>query len=230
MLWGRAFSTIFMSFAVKRGVHSAAPMIVVFGRPGAGKSTVANEALQRIQSSPSTTISSIYPLGLDLDVCVPQWMRDNFAKGIYPTLEQRHQFAQEACDYVEKSLSEVEENGNRIAVVSFSFVNTDLRDNFRQRFPQTKWVLVDTSEEEAAMRIQQREDHFYKGSKSEIQNTSDEQVTSNTKDDSEDESDNSEWLFAPVDFEHTILDGENSIEDNAAILLSIIEDEVKQLT
>ena len=28
-----------------------------------------------------STSGSLRPVGLDLDVCVPQWMRDNFAKG-----------------------------------------------------------------------------------------------------------------------------------------------------
>ena len=50
-------------------------MVVIFGRPGAGKSTVAHAALELAQQR------GIQCLGLDLDSCVPQWMRDNFANG-----------------------------------------------------------------------------------------------------------------------------------------------------
>ncbi len=75
-------------------------MVVIFGRAGAGKSTVANAAIDLLQNE------SLYCLGLDLDDCVPQWMRDNFGKGIYPTLKERQDFATSACDHVHTKLQE----------------------------------------------------------------------------------------------------------------------------
>ena len=50
------------------------PIWIIFGRPGAGKTTIANVVVDRL--------GSVETLALDLDVCVPQWMRDNFAKGV----------------------------------------------------------------------------------------------------------------------------------------------------
>jgi hypothetical protein len=50
-----------------------------------------------------------------------------------------------------------------ITIISFSFVNTDLRNVFRQRFPHAQWVLMDTTEMEAQRRIEQRQGHFFKG-------------------------------------------------------------------
>jgi len=156
-------------------------------------------------------------------------MRDNFAKGIYPTLAERQRFATEACDYVEQQLQfkTNEEGSPPTTVVSFSFVNNDLRDIFRQRFPQTRWVLIDTNEEAANVRIQRREGHFYKGSAAYIDKSgnSDDFETQEpsiiSRDETHDE-DNLEWQFAPVEFEHVRLDGEFSQEENAQKLLEII--------
>lgn len=71
------------------------PMVVVFGRPGAGKTAVADRAVELLLLHPqqqSLRSSSILrPIGLDLDVCVPQWMRDNFAKGFYRKFFHRGQ-------------------------------------------------------------------------------------------------------------------------------------------
>ena len=154
--------------------------------------------------------STLRPVGLDLDVCVPQWMRDNFAKGLYPTLEERIAFTESACDYVEESLEQetaILPEGHRLgAIVSFSFVNTDIRDTFRKRFPRAGWFLVDTSEDEAAERIRRREGHFYKGK---VESAAEEELESRPK------SDNDEWNFAPVTFPHTALDGTKPIEHNA---------------
>ena len=66
--------------------------LIIFGRPGAGKSTIA----ERLVAHPDA--DGAY--NADLDVCVPQWMRDNFAQGIYPTLAERQAFASDAADYV----------------------------------------------------------------------------------------------------------------------------------
>ena len=51
-------------------------MVVISGPSGAGKSTVAKAALELAQQRGVQQC-----LGLDLDCCVPQWMRDNFANG-----------------------------------------------------------------------------------------------------------------------------------------------------
>ena len=159
-------------------------------------------------------------LGLDLDVCVPQWMKDNFAKGQYPTLEERNIFALAACDYVEKQL---EENLEKVesdlgAVVSFSFVNTDLRDNFRTRFPQAQWVLIDTDDDEATRRINERKDHFYTGNA----NTKDGEDSPVKEEKKEPNGDNSDWDFASVTFPHVILEGKNSIDVNAEKVLEVL--------
>jgi gluconate kinase len=192
------------------------PCVVVFGRPGAGKTTVADTAVEMMAAE-----REICCLGLDLDVCVPEWMKENFAKGFYPTPKQREDFAVGCCDYVEKQVDEKRESGqeNLAAVVSFSFVNTDLRDVFRSRFPRAKWVLIDTSENESTKRINMREDHFYKGEKSD-----------DTKKDAEEpdtsDVDNSEWQFAPVAFDHVILDGARPIETNANGVVQVLREVV----
>lgn len=128
------------------------------------------------------------------------------------TLQERIVFAESACNYVEERLLQEQnkltsKNDDRIgAVVSFSFVNTDLRDVFRQKFPQARWFLVDTSEEEANDRILKREGHFYKG-KVETATTKEEQARPR--------SDNEDWNFAPVTFPHILLDGLLPIDHNA---------------
>ena len=145
-------------------------------------------------------------------------MRDNFAKGQYPTLEERIDFAMSACNYVETSLIAASVDG---AVVSFSFVNTDLRDIFRERFPAAHWYLMDTSEQDAADRILQREGHFYKGKQvvdvdekqpSEKQNSQEESAPKRPQ------SDNTDWDFAPVTFDHVVLDGTQSVSKNADLV------------
>ncbi|EOD12121.1 hypothetical protein EMIHUDRAFT_213894 [Emiliania huxleyi CCMP1516] len=115
---------------------------ILFGRPGAGKSTVADAVLAAADGGDV--------FGEDLDVCVPLWMRDNFARGVYPTLPQRRAFAQ-AADAL------------------------------------------------AAERVAQREGHFYKAPAAAASG--------------------SEWAFAPVDFEHTLLDGSRPVDENAARVL-----------
>lgn len=207
-------------------------LFVVFGRPGSGKSTVANEAFGLLSRELKTrdTSLNIECAELDLDVCVTQLMRDNFGKGMYPTLEERKVFAIDACDYVDVQLSEIcqerEDPPDSIcAIVSFSFVNTDLREIFRTRFPSAEWILIDTTEEECTRRINEREGHFYKGEVSAdntITESSDE--SSVTKDD---DKDNSDWKFAPVAFPHIVLDGLNSIEDNANKVAEEILEEIR---
>ena len=194
-------------------------LIVVFGRPGAGKTTIATAAIKQLNKS----------YGLDLDVCVPDWMKANFAKSIYPTLEERKVFALDCCEYVEKEINNIiqkKSDENMITVIiSFSFVNTDLRDIFRSHFQKAKWVLVDTTEEEAAIRIQTRKDHFYKGdtSKQSIDELSSKDTTeeSTERNGSKTDIDNSDWHFAPVTFPHVILDGNAPITENAEKLIQI---------
>lgn len=174
----------------------APPMVVVFGRPGAGKTTIADGMI---------TLERGRLLGLDLDACVPQWMRDNFAKGVYPTLEQRAGFAAAACDYVDQQVNTflAAEGGEGGVIVSFSFVNDDLRDAFRARFPQAVWCLVDTAPATASERVARREGHFYK---------------------EPDSKGDPEWEFAVVKFPHEVLDGEAPVEDNAHAALAILRE------
>ena len=200
------------------------PMVVVFGRPGAGKSTVAEASLEFVQQQQAIDDC----LGLDLDVCVPQWMRDNFANGQYPTLEERTEFCTVCCDYVDEQVAQALQRTTteekRIAtIISFSFVNTDLRDNFRARFPHSKWVLIDVDDEEATRRINARKGHFYKGKKA-VDNAEEESITSTSEVTtvSDDDMDNSEWLFAPVTFDHVSLDGTNEVSENAKRVADIL--------
>mmetsp|Transcript_43788 Transcript_43788/g.105624 ORF Transcript_43788/g.105624 Transcript_43788/m.105624 type:complete len:221 (+) Transcript_43788:47-709(+) len=206
-------------------------IVVVFGRPGAGKTTISSMAIKAFEDddedhnhNPNFGLT-----GLDLDVCVPQWMKDNFSKGIYPTLKQRNEFAIECCKYVREKLGEASEAGSHhhlchATIISFSFVNDDLRDIFRSNFPEATWVLIDTSEAEATRRINSRQDHFYKGEAS--QTTTDEDQTSSSTEQNDDpttDQDNSDWKFAAVTFEHIILDGKETIEKNASKLIEIIK-------
>jgi len=200
-------------------------MLCIFGRPGAGKTSIANRALEKLEAVEESQISNcnIHVVGIDLDVCVPKWMKDNFAKSIYPTLEERALFADAACEHVEKLLAgeEVEPRKQLLAVISFSFVNQDLREIYRKRFPQTQWIFVDTSEVEAGERIKQREGHFYKG------NGGSEKDSTATKSKSKKDDDNPDWQFAPIDFEHTILDGQLSIDENTDVVMEIMQQTVK---
>jgi hypothetical protein len=205
-------------------------MVVVFGKPGAGKSCVADCAIEMlVERSSQLPSPRVCPVGLDLDVCVPQWMRDNFAAGIYPTLEQRNEFALSCCDYVDQSLlqseKEMQDADDHLmaGVVSFSFVNTDLREVFRSRFPSATWVLIDTADEEAKLRIEQREGHFYQGKvdRSSSGETAKEEMQEAAASPASDEV-NSEWNFAPVTFPHVILDGYEPIKKNAKKVAEIL--------
>lgn len=176
------------------GATSALRPLIIFGRPGAGKTTIA-DAL--IAAAPP---ASCY--GVDLDDCVPQWMRDNFAEGIYPTESQRAAFAAAAADRVDAAAAA--EAAVARCIVSFSFVNDDLRDFFRRRYPDADWVLVDTTETDAASRIAAREGHFYKGATPAAGGRGD------------------EWRFAPVRFGHLRLDGARPVAELVRDVLPLV--------
>jgi len=177
--------------------ESKPTIFIIFGRPGAGKTTVGNAVLPLLEAR------NIKLTQLDLDVCIPDWMKENFAKGIYPTHEQRVDFAKGACTYVDEQIAE--KNLTNV-MITFSFVNTDLREVFQEHFPDNlKWLLFNTNDALSAKRIAAREGHFYKQT----------------------EKKSDEWNFAPVKIDHTILNGEVSVNDNALIIADFIENSIK---
>jgi ATP:corrinoid adenosyltransferase len=269
-------------------------MVVVFGRPGAGKSTIAHRAVQKAAAAAATSIrqnidintsddtknvttttthavsavttTATTVIGIDLDVYVPQWMKDNFAAGIYPNLQQRQDFAHVMCQSLQEELwlhkqqqQELQNASSTLsaavtssdnnksddsmvqqvaAIVSFSFVNNDLRDIFRCHFPAASWVLLDTTEQEAQRRIRERTGHFYKGSPDEITITTTSATSTKatatattTKPPEGGESgqsstssaaDNADWKFGAVTFQHVILNGNDPIDTNADIVIQTL--------
>ena len=209
-------------------------LFIVFGRPGSGKTTVANKAFESLSLDNNKNNQHQQCIELDLDVCISQEMKDNFGRGIYPSLKERNVFASGACDYVEKQLDEKllkcqqqkqqQKDFNLSAIISFSFVNTDLRDIFRERFPKAEWILIDTTEEECTKRINEREGHFYKGDTPD-KKKKEEEVDTTTNE----EKDMSEWEFNPVTFPHIILDGNDPIDDNANNVVKEILGKIKAI-
>jgi gluconate kinase len=194
-------------------------IFVLFGVPGAGKSTVASLAFEKLRSRQYTTTTTRYSnlIWLDLDNCVSQEMKDNFARGIYPTLREREEFARTACAHVNERCELLRA---RCAIVSFSFVNADLRETFRESFPNSTWILLNTAQDIAQERIKQRKDHFYrvKGHATEKPGS-----TLNAEGTAKSKVDNSVWTFAPISFPHSVLNGEDSPEANADQIIQIVE-------
>mmetsp|Transcript_19699 Transcript_19699/g.29000 ORF Transcript_19699/g.29000 Transcript_19699/m.29000 type:complete len:231 (-) Transcript_19699:77-769(-) len=218
--------------------RTSLPIVVVFGRPGSGKTTILEKALEMANQE----LGEFDCMGLDLDVCVPQWMKDNFSKGIYPTLQERIEFADSACAYVDSCLSKrtnnidhnidhnigCEKPSTKLStIISFSFVNNDLRDTFRKRFPHAVWLLIDTNEKEAMRRINAREGHFYKGKpKDGAGNPLSEELKTTDKDSLTNVADNSDWKFDSVDFPHFVLDGTAPVNENSQRVLEALCDAV----
>lgn len=197
------------------------PTVILFGRPGAGKTTIAKMAARSLNLEDEMVV-----LNLDLDHCVPQWMRDNFAKGIYPTPDQRLEFASAACDFVDKA---VHDNFDRLhhrwlgVIIAFSFVNADMRDYFRSRFSHARWALVDTSFEETERRIHGREGHFYIGRGESSENEGKQTTSKSNAEESND------WDFAPVDYPHAVLNGEDSVEINSDRVVNIFNKAIREM-
>ena len=160
------------------------------------------------------------------------YLQDNFAKGVYPTLAERTEFMQGASDYVTDKINSAQnenqtDNKTLVPIISFSFVNTDLRFEFRKRFPRSEWILINTSEELAEERILTREDHFYKGSGGSTQHEEGDTTTKTVESsDTHDDKDNSEWEFKPVDFPHVILDGNDEVSANAKKIVDVIQNQL----
>lgn len=122
-----------------------------------------------------------------------------------------------------------------VIIIAFSFVNTDMRIKFREQFPRSNWILIDTTKDIAEDRITRREGHFYKGANNACTDEV-EKESASLHDTSENKrnsdvtgvSDNNEWEFQPVDFNHIILDGCETISNNARRIVEFIQSETSQ--
>merc|ERR1711933_117052 len=109
-------------------------MIVLFGKGGAGKNTISNAALSLIQRDEIFSSSKV--INIDLDICIPSWMKINFIET--------------ACSHVQLQIYKMKSQSQSsiiFVIITFSFINDDIRYIFRQKFPYAIWVLVDVSEE-----------------------------------------------------------------------------------
>jgi len=82
--------------------------------------------------------------------------------------------------------------------------------------------LIDTSKEEADRRINSREDHFYKGDASKTSREQTPTLNTDENDKKEQDKDDNNWEFADVTFDHTILDGGETVEKNVPKLIEIL--------
>ena len=119
--------------------------------------------------------------------------------------------------------------------MSFSFVNEDLRNFFRVRFPSARWFLVDTDVETAGRRIRARSGHFYKivdgvscggdGNRGDGKKTKGGDKNAESLSGS-DHLPSSEWNFAPVKFPHVRLDGMAPIVEHVTKIIECILREI----
>jgi len=191
------FFFVVLNLAQTSGYDTSAPILVLFGRPGAGKTTLATSVVKNYSKC----------CLVDLDECISDEIRENFSRGIYPTSEERVEFMNGACDYLELKIAKSKERFKQY-IVPFSFVNSDLREVFRKRFPDAEWVFLNTSENLSKCRILERRDHFYKGEPKSI----------NKRD-----ADQEQWKFANVNFRHIEIDGEYDIESNCQFIINIFK-------
>lgn len=165
----------------KEEVRRPTKIYIIFGRPGAGKDAVGEQVRNRLADLEQ----------IDLDVLRSDKMKLDLNAGIWPTHEERLEFAHRAAAHVKY---ETESKQLRRALITFSFVNTDMREIFRETFGvQLQWFLLNTDDETARQRIKERKGHFYTNWEG-------------------------EWKFEDVDFHHTPLDGNASTETNGRIV------------
>lgn len=167
----------------KEEVRRPTKIYIIFGRPGAGKDAVGEQVLKRLKDL----------VQLDLDNLRSEKMKADLNEGIWPSSEERTEFALRAVEFVK---NETESRLLRRALITFSFVNTDMREIFRETFgDQLQWFLLNTDEEIARQRIKERTGHFYTNWEG-------------------------EWKFEDVDFHHHVipLDGTASTETNGRIV------------
>lgn len=158
---------------------------------------------------------------------------------MYPTLQQRADFMVIACQHVTDEMNKAANQNATcqiIVVISFSFVNTDLRTYFRDVFPHAQWILIDANDVLAQERILLREGHFYNGNTSSVttddtdnrMHVKEDESTSNEIGNNNDDRNNSEWEFESVNFQHVILDGCMTANVNAKQIVSCIEQTISQ--
>ena len=73
VIFGRYVLFILSTFSIYQCVIYSFSFVSSFSSPGAGKSTISEEAIRLLSNHDE--LSKYHVLHLDLDVCVPQWMR-----------------------------------------------------------------------------------------------------------------------------------------------------------
>lgn len=199
-------------------------IFVIFGRPGSGKSTLSGMASQKLKDCAT----------IDLDVCVTNEMKENFDKGIYPSHEERGnilyimhpgynqitfiihsllfivQFMENACKYLEEKICS-RKSSSTSCLVSFSFVNDDMRQVFRKKFKTARWILYDTPNDIAEDRIAKRQGHFYKGAPAGHKKER-----------------RGEWEFEKIHFNHQRIDGTKELQGNADLLAAFVRENLNE--
>ena len=167
-------------------------------------------------------------------------MKDNFRKGVYLDHDQRVRFAADACNHVDgliwdaTTTTSLTSKAARIVVlVSFSFINTNLHDRVREGYnnkdneSQKKtclhWILLDTNVAESNCRIESWEGHFYETVNEQTTNATT-TATENNEEETKNKECGSEWVFAPVTFDHLVVDGLARAEENAVSIVAHIRE------